>query len=244
MTETNAREVRHRISRIVVLAALAVGACTSAQPASNAPPTPLPRQPGCTTAATNDSLCIVVLGDSIGQGVPSTGDDRWWVRLRLLLTNALPGRHVTIDNWAVSGSRVDVLESATRDQPEIDTYAIAIIIEGVNDAATTPIEAWQPRYRAAVKELQARGVIPILVTPPPSYEDGGFGTQYDATAGAIRDVAAAGPWPLLDLAAQWRAAGPTIAGAYYVDLIHQSDAGQIVMAALARDVVLEAVPRD
>jgi hypothetical protein len=46
---------------------------------------------------------------------------------------------------------------------------------------------------------------------------------------------------LLDLATRWRADGPAIAAAYYVDSIHQALPGQIVMAALARDAVLKAI---
>jgi len=149
-------------------------------------PTPLPPQSGCATASTAGSLCIVILGDSIGQGVPVTGDDRWWIRLQRLLATALPGRTVTIDNWAVSGSQVGVLESAPRDQPEIGTYDIAIIIEGVNDVGTTAVPTWRPHYEAAVAGLEAKGVIPVLTTPPPEFHDGTFGDRYDATAAAIQ----------------------------------------------------------
>lgn len=205
-------------------------------------PTSLPPQSGCATAATPGSLCIVILGDSIGQGVPLTGDDRWWVRLQHLLATALPGRTVTIDNWAVSGSHVEVLESAARDQPEIGTYDVAIIIEGVNDVGTLSVDVWQPRYEAAVAALEARGVIPIVTTPPPSFENGAFGTRHDATAAAIRALAASGRRFVLDLATRWRADGPTLAGTYYADSIHQSQAGQVLMSTMARDVVLAADP--
>jgi hypothetical protein len=45
----------------------------------------------------------------------------------------------------------------------------------------------------------------------------------------------------MDLAARYRAYGATVAAAYYVDSIHQALPGQIVMAAMARVAVLEAL---
>ena len=80
----------------------------------------------------------------------------------------------------------------------------------------------------------------VFPPPPPEFKDGTFGDRYDATAAAISEIAA-GRRAVLDLATRWRADGPTVAAAYYVDSIHQSLAGQILMASLARDVVLKAV---
>jgi lysophospholipase L1-like esterase len=187
-----------------------------------------------------DSLCIIVLGDSIAVGVPVEGDGRWWARLERLLATALPGRTIEVDNWAVSGSQVDVLESAARDQPAVGTYDIAIVIEGVNDEHVLTAAAWQPRYEAAIAMLESKGLTVIVTAPPPSYENGVFGTRYDPFAQAVRDVASRGR-PLLDIAGRWHAAGATLAGTYYVDAIHQGAQGQVLMATMARDLVFEAL---
>ena len=228
------------LAALAALAAVTTAALTSAKPGVSTPPSALPRQAGCAAANQADSLCIVVLGDSIGVGVPVEGDDRWWPRLRRLLEADMPGRTIEIDDWAVSGSQVDVLESVARDQPELPTYDIAIVIEGVNDLVARSVEAWGPRYEAAVAAMEARDVTVIVTTPPPSFENGTFGSRYDGLAAAVR--AMAGPHrPLLDLATRWRADGPAIAAAYYVDSIHQALPGQIVMASVARNAVLQAI---
>jgi lysophospholipase L1-like esterase len=222
-----------------MVAGLVVAGCAS--PAVvQAPPTSLPPQAGCAAAATPNSLCIVILGDSIAVGVPVPTDGPWWVRLRQLLQTALPDRMIAIDNWAVSGSQVDVLESAARDQPAVGTYDLAIVIEGVNDEHALPVDAWRQRYEAAVSGLETQGVTVILTTPPPSFEGGTFGPRFDATAAAVRDVAGS-KRPLFDLAARWHSDGPTLAATYYVDYVHQSTPGQVLMAAIARDVVLKAI---
>jgi lysophospholipase L1-like esterase len=232
---------RHQSTLTALVAALMLlGGCSSVA-VPNGHPSPLPPQPGCAVAADADSVCIVVLGDSIGVGVPVEGDDRWWIRLRDALARDLPGRHVEIDNWAVSGSRVDVLQSAARDQPDLATFDIAIVIEGVNDLNDVSVEEWRPGYAAAITALEATGLIPILATPPPSFENGAFGTRYDGTASAIRELAASGSRLLFDIAARWRRDGATRAGSYYVDTVHQSAAGQALMASMARDVVLEVL---
>ena len=224
----------------LVAASVFLGGCSS-PPVSNGRPSPLPPQPGCAVATHPNSVCIVVLGDSIGVGVPVEGDDRWWIRLRNALATDLPGRDVEIDNWAVSGSRVDVLESAARDQPDLATYDVAIVIEGVNDLNDVSVVDWRPHYASAITALEAKGLIAILGTPPPSFENGAFGTRYDATASAIREVAASGSRPLFDIAARWRRDGATVAASYYVDFVHQSAAGQALMASMARDIVLAAL---
>jgi lysophospholipase L1-like esterase len=203
-------------------------------------PTAKPAQPGCVAAGEPDSLCILVLGDSIAEGIPVDGERRWYRQLRAQLQAALPDRTVAIDNWAIAGSQVWVLASAARDQPAIETYDLAIVIEGVNDEHVMPVETWLPRYEQAIEMLEAKGLTVILGTPPPSYENGAFMTRYDPVAAAVRDVASRGR-PLLDIAARWLADGPAVAGRYYADLIHQSGEGQDLMAVLARDVVLDTV---
>ena len=230
---------RGRTLILGLVAGFLMNSC-SAQPTAGWRPTSLPRQAGCAVATAANSLCIVVLGDSIGVGAPLSGDDRWWVRLRGLLEASLPGRTIAIDNWAVSGSQVDFLESAARDQPEIGTYDLAIVIEGVNDTYHTPAVAWRPRYEAAISMLEAKGLMVVVTAPPPLLDDGAFGTQFDATAAIVRAVAGAHR-PLLDIAARWRADGPVLAGTYYADAIHQGPAGQRLMATMARDVVLETI---
>jgi lysophospholipase L1-like esterase len=202
----------------------------------------LPRQAGCAGVADSASLCILILGDSLAVGAPLIGDDRWWRRLQATLGTALPNRNVIIDNWAISGGQVDVLESAVRDQPDVGTYELAIVIEGVNDAHVLTREDWRVRYEAAIELLESKGPTVVLTTPPPRLEESGFDPRYDEVAAAVREVAAGGR-PLLDLAVRWRADGASRARAYYVDPIHQSAAGQAVMATMAHDVVLAAIGR-
>jgi lysophospholipase L1-like esterase len=231
--------LRRTIATTFVGAILA-GGCGQAAESPDHPPTPLPRQAGCSAAGDAQSLCIVILGDSVADGTPLTGDDRWWVRLRALLGSALPDRHVVVDSWAVPGSRVDVLESAARDQPALASYDLAIVIEGVNDEVVMPIEAWRQRYEAAIAAIDAARLIVVVGTPPPTFDNGAFASRYDATAAAIRAIASEHR-PLLDIAARWHADGAAVAATYYSDLIHQGPIGQRLMAELARDVVLEAM---
>src|SRR4051812_7400935 len=235
------RASRRRSALKACIAALVLVSACSNQPVANPRPSPLPAQPGCAVAAHPDSVCILVLGDSIGVGVPVEGDERWWVRLRGALASELPGRDVEIDNWAVSGSRVDVLESAARDQPNLGSYDIAVVIEGVNDLNDVSVAEWRPHYAAAIAALESKGLTAILATPPPELQGATFGTRYDETAAAIREVAASGSRRLLDIAARWRRDGATIAASYYVDTVHQAVAGQKLMASLAHDVVLDAL---
>jgi lysophospholipase L1-like esterase len=217
--------------------------CASFSPSSAAAPaspTARPSHTGCVDPAAGDAVCIVIVGDSLGVGAPLTGADRWWIRLQGALDAAVPGKRVRIDNWAVSGSQIDLLEWFAEDRASLSTYDIAIVIEGVNDARVSmPVEAWRPRYHRAVAAIAASGPSVVLMTPPPVFAGGQFGPSYDATIGAIRAVA--GDGPLIDLAARWREDGTTRAAAYYVDEIHQSAAGQAVMAQLALPVVLAAI---
>ena len=225
---------------LMLMAGLLAAACASAPPTQKPPPSPLPRQTGCAAPTTADSLCVLILGDSIAAGVPISGDGRWWRHLRSLLAAALPGRTVAVDNWAVPGSQIAVLESAAKDQPDVGTYDLAIVIEGVNDAHVLSADSWRQRYEAAITDLEAKGLIVVVGVPPPSFENGDFGTRFDGIAAAVRVVSATGR-PLLDIAARWRADGAARAGAYYADAFHQSAAGQNLMATMARDVVLETI---
>jgi lysophospholipase L1-like esterase len=227
----------------VMLLGMIVGSgCTGPAESPGVLPTPLPPQAGCSVAANVDSLCIIVLGDSIAAGTPLTGADRWWVRLRELLTSALPNRSVGVESWAVPGSRVDVLESAARDQPALGSYDVAIVIEGVNDEIDTPIDVWRPRYERAIEAIEASGPMVIVGTAPPSFENGNFATRYEPTATALREVAA-GRRAILDVAARWHADGAAVASSYYSDLIHQNIVGQRLMAQMARDAVLDVIGR-
>lgn len=214
--------------------------CTAGTSSPSLLQTPLRQRPDCAAAREPMALCIVILGDSIASGVPLNGDDRWWVRLSSLLSAALPDRRVVVDSWAVPGSRVDLLESAARDEPALDSYDVAIVIEGVNDEIALPIDVWRSRYEVAIAAIERSGLVVVIGTPPPSFENGAFATRYDPTAAALREIAA-GRRPLLDIAARWHADGAAIAATYYADLIHQGAVGQLLMAEMARDVVLEAI---
>ena len=221
-------------------ALVVAGGCTATStPNQQGPPTPIPRQAGCAAAPTAGSLCILVLGDSLGAGVPLAGEDRWSASLRRRLEEHFPGRTIVVDNWGVSGSRIDVLESAIRDQPDVGTYDLAIVIEGVNDLFDGSVAAWRPRYAAAIEALEAKGVIVILATPPPESSNGTLNAHYDDLAAAIRGMAAVHR-PVLDLAARWHADGAR-AATYYADAIHQNAVGQALMAELATGIVLASL---
>ncbi len=228
------------IAVLVVLAVLAVLAVLPRSVIGDIaypPPTPLPAQPGCPVASESDPLCIVVLGDSIAAGVPLEGDDRWWMRLEHALADALPGRQVAVVNWAVPRSRVDVLESAANDQPALESFDIAIVLEGVNDVDHTPTDEWAKRYEAAVERMEERGLHVVVAAPPPNFENGAIQHRHDEVDDAVRAVA--GPdRPLLDIAARFRADGDEAAASYYSDNLHQGDAGQRVIAEMATNTVL------
>ena len=188
-------------------------------------------------ASESDPLCVLVLGDSLAAGVPLEGADRWWMRLERALAEALPGRQVAVVNWAVPRGRVNVLESAANDQPDLESFDIAIVIEGVNDVNHTPTDEWAKRYGAAVDRIEERGLTVVVAAPAPSFHDGAFETRYDAVDNAVRAMAAPDR-PLLDIAAAFRAAGSGVAAGYYADGLHQSDAGQQVIARMATQAVM------
>ena len=214
-----------------------MGVTAPASPSATPLPTPIPPQPPCPDAETPGSLCIVVLGDSIAHGTPLEGADRWPSRLERLLEAAQPGRAVTVANWAVPGSRVEVLVAAATGQATLETFDIAIVIEGVNDAGWTPLATWRSTYEAAIVAMERRGLKVVIGTPPPTLIDGQFTTQYDPTTAALREIAGS-TRPLLDIDARWRSDGAAKATPYYSDLIHQEAPGQALMAEMARDVVL------
>ena len=220
---------------LIGLAGCSLGS-TAPAPASATPlPTPIPAQPPCPDDETTGSLCVVVLGDSIAYGTPLEGEERWPSRLERLLEADHPGRSVTVANWAVPGSRVDVLIAATTQQ-SISTFDVAIVIEGVNDAAWTPLEVWRASYQTAISALERRRLKVVIGTPPPTLVDGQFTSRYDPTTNALRAIAGS-TRPLLDIDARWRSDGATKAAPYYSDLIHQAAPGQVLMAEMARDVL-------
>ena len=221
---------------VTTLAGCALAA-TAPTPSPTPLPSALPAQPACPDAETPGSLCIVVLGDSIAYGQPLEGDERWPSRLERLLEARFPGRAVTVANWAVPGSRVDVLASAATGQTSLSTFDIAIVIEGVNDSAWTDLDVWRSDYARAIAALERRGLKVVIGTPPPTLENGAFTERYNTTIDGLREVAGTAR-PLLDIAARWHADGPVKAAAYYLDLIHQSATGQALMAEMARDVVV------
>ncbi len=229
--------MRLRNAWAFILVVLTTFGCsrTVVVPVPYAPPTPLPAQPACRAAEEPNSLCIVILGDSIADGVPLTGDDRWWLRLQGALADDLPGRQVAVESWAVPASRIEVLESAAADQPALASFDIAIIVEGVNDVGNTPLDEWAKRYEHAVAAMEAEGVAVIIGAPPPNFVDGELGTRHDGVDAAIRAMAEPDR-PVLDIAGRWRA--DDRATTYYSDNLHLNAAGQAVMADMARDVVL------
>ncbi len=226
-----------------LLAAGILAGCAAAPLDSFSAPTPLPAQPQCRAYGEPGALCVVVLGDSIAAGVPLGGGDRWWVQLQSLLEAAVPGRAVSVESWAVPGSMVDVLESAAREQAALDSFDAAIVIEGVNDEGRLALDVWLARYEAAVAAMQRKGLLVIVGTPPPGFESGAFTSRYDATAAAIRKVAAGQRCPILDVAKRWREDGAAAAAAYYADLIHQAAPGQRIIAEMASELVIRGTGR-
>jgi lysophospholipase L1-like esterase len=229
-----------RLTRVIALLAMA-GALSACTDMLFPPPSPVPEQPACRETS-SDAVCVIVLGDSIGAGVPLDGDARWWVRLEDGLRAALPGVPVSVENWAVGRGRIDVLESAATDQPGLGSFDVAIIIEGVNDVEHTSLDEWIRRYAGAVESIESRGVRVVMATPPPNFEDGRLGTRHDAIDEAVRGLATT-TRPVLDIAGRFRADGDQAAATYYADNLHQGQAGQQVIADMALEVVLGVLQR-
>jgi lysophospholipase L1-like esterase len=217
-----------------IVLGLAATGC-AAQTTGYPPPTPLPAQPACAIATESAPLCVLVLGDSTAAGVPQTGSARWWQQLDRRLVDALPNREIEVDSWAVPNSRIDVLESAATTQPGLDSYDVAIILEGVNDVGFTPTEEWASRYERAVEALESHGMRVIMTTPIPNFENGAIQDRHDAIDDAVRKLEGQDR-PVLDVAARFRAAGPETSS-YYSDNLHQSAAGQAVIAEMAEQAV-------
>jgi lysophospholipase L1-like esterase len=185
------------------------------------------------------ALRILVLGDSIAEGQPLAGTDRWSERLAGILRAALPDRVVEVRNAARNGSRVDYLESSIVAQEDLASFTVAIVIEGVNDLGVTQLAEWAPRYERAVETLEAKGLAVIIGTAPPLLDDGRFSDTYDRIAATLRSIASEHDGRLLDIERLWRERGAEAAAAFYADRIHQSAAGQAVMADLAAGLILE-----
>lgn len=183
-----------------------------------------------------DPLRILVLGDSIAAGSPLNAPDRWSDRMQMTLQEANPGRCVEVRNLAVGGTMVDFLEASVA-QPDLDTFAVAIVFEGVNDLGYVPFDEWRTRYEAAVKRLEAHGLRVIVGTPPPTIVDGLFEHKVDGLAAAERSIACDHRRPLLDVERRWREVGAKVAAPYYVDAIHQGGLGQAVMADMAARLI-------
>jgi lysophospholipase L1-like esterase len=194
-----------------------------------------PSRCGPPTGSANP-LRILVLGDSIAAGSPLSAPDRWSDRMEATLQVANPGRCVEARNVAVGGTMVDFLEASVA-QPDLDTFDIAIVFEGVNDLGYVPFDEWRTRYEAAVGRLEAHGLKVIVGTPPPTIVDGLFEHKLDVLAAAERSIACDHGRPLLDIERRWRGIGAKAAAPYYVDAIHQGGLGQVVMADLAARLI-------
>ena len=213
-----------------VFAMLLVSSCATASTATpTASATPAP----C-GGSSNDSTCVLVLGDSIAAGEGAAGVDRWPARLEALLRQDLPGRDVMVSNWAQGGSQINLLESRVTELP-LGSYAVAIVITGLNDTTVRPLDEWSPRYEAAIEKLEDAGLTVVIGTAPPAFEDGAFANTFVPVAERLREIA--GTRPMLDLEQEWRDLGAATAGSYYVDQLHQNAAGQAVIAERARAIL-------
>jgi lysophospholipase L1-like esterase len=214
---------------LVMLLASSCAEAATAPPASSPTPAPCP-------AASGDTICILVLGDSIAAGEGVAGPDRWPARLEALLREDSPGRDITVSNWAQGGSQIDLLEDRVADLP-LGSYEVAIVIAGVNDAAVRSVDEWVPRYTAVIEKLEEAGVTVVIGTAPPTFEGGVFTDRFAAVAAELR--ALAGSRPMLDIEREWKAIGVGTVGGYYLDAVHQNSSGQAVIAERARTIVNE-----
>ena len=85
--------------------------------------------------------------------------------------------------------------------------------------------------------MEDLGLTVIVAAPPPNFEDGAIETRHDEIDDAVRAIAGSHR-PLLDIAARFRADGDEAAASYYHDNLHQSAAGQQVIAEMATSAVL------
>lgn len=202
--------------------------------AATAPPEASSTPAPCPVASSDPATCILVLGDSIASGEGAAGPDRWPARLEAALRQDLPGRNIIVSNWAQAGSQVDLLETRVAELP-LESYEVAIVITGLNDTAVRSVDAWAPRYSAAIDKLEDAGLTVVFGTAPPAFEGGVFTDTYASVAEELRDIA--GTRPMLDLERHWRELGVGRAGDYYVDHIHQNAAGQALIAEQARSIL-------
>jgi hypothetical protein len=94
--------------------------------------------------------------------------DHWPARLEALLREDFPGRDVMVSNRAQGGSQVHLLESRVAELP-LGSYDVAIVITGLNDTTVRPLDAWSPRYTAAIEQLKDAGLIVVIGTAPKAY---------------------------------------------------------------------------
>lgn len=176
---------------------------------------------------------VVLLGDSIAEGIGATTDStRWWIRVQNSLRAAVPERSIVFKNAAIAGTGLDDLERTAATASPL-AYQVAVIIEGGNDQVDDG--AWLSRYGAVISGLEAKGIVVVVGTYPPALRAGAFAPAGRNTL--IRPFA--GPKrPLLDFEQRWRQAGPVTAAPWYSDEVHANDAGQAIEAEIALAVFL------
>jgi lysophospholipase L1-like esterase len=204
---------------------LMVGACA----APSAPATSPPAQ----TAVALKPFNVVLLGDSIAEGIGATSDStRWWIRVQKDLRAAVPERAIVFKSSAIAGTGLDDLERTAATVSPL-AYQAAVIIEGGNDQIDDG--AWLSRYAAVISGLEAKGIVVVVGTYPPALRAGAFAPAGRNTL--IRTFA--GPKrPLLDFEQRWRQAGAIAAAPWYSDEVHANDAGQAIEAEIALAVFL------
>ena len=203
---------------------LVISGCAAAAPA-----TPSATQTSPALAPFN----VVLLGDSIAEGIGATTDStRWWIRVQTALRAAIPERMIVFKSSAIAGTGLDDLERTAATVSPL-AYQAAVIIEGSNDQIDDG--AWQSRYAAVISGLEAKGIVVVVGTYPPALRAGAFAPAGRNTL--IRTFA--GPKrPLIDFEQRWRQAGPIAAAPWYSDDVHANDAGQAIEAEIALAVFL------
>jgi lysophospholipase L1-like esterase len=219
------------VQRCLVNAAAVLALCLalSGCAAPAAPATPSATQ----TSVALKPFNVVLLGDSIAEGIGATTDStRWWIRVQTALRAAVPERSIVFKNAAIAGTGLDDLERTAATVSPL-AYQVAVIIEGGNDQVDDG--AWLSRYGAVISGLETKGIVVVVGTYPPALRAGAFAPAGRNTL--IRTFA--GPKrPLLDFEQRWRQAGPTAAAAWYSDEVHANDAGQAIEAEIALAVFL------
>jgi lysophospholipase L1-like esterase len=210
---------------VVLALCVALGACV----APAAPATPSAAQ----TPVALKPFNVVLLGDSIAQGIGATMEStKWWIRTQTGLRAAVPERSIVLKSSAIAGTGLDDLERTAATVSPL-AYQVAVIIEGGNDQIDDG--AWISRYSAVISGLESKGLIVVVGTYPPALRAGAFAPP--GRNSLIRPFAGA-KRPLLDFEQRWRQAGPTVAAAWYSDDVHANDAGQAIEAEIALAVFL------